>query len=85
MPKKSTESVPRTWGLDSWPPDVWPNSTNKARWVVRSHRDKLIAEGAVSRVGRQLVIHGPRYSRFLEKNAANVPDFEIAPNRAGSA
>lgn len=41
--------------------------------------------GALVRVGRELVVLGGRYSRWLERQATNVPGFEIAPNRPSGA
>jgi hypothetical protein len=37
--------------------------------------------GAIARVGRELVILGERYSKWLEKSTSNVPGYEIAANR----
>ena len=87
MPKKSATTTPHSWAVETWPADVYPHRPNRARYLVRLRRDELMAAGAIVRVGRELVVIGARYSRWLERQASRVPDFEIAPNRphAGEA
>lgn len=86
MPKITTKSsVPHSWGIDAWPADVYPGTVGRARYLVRVHRESLMLEGALVRVGRDLVVIGARYSRWLEKKAALVAEYEIAPNRDRSA
>ena len=75
------DSIPHSWGLNAWPSHVFPGSPKSARWLVRCNKNELVAAGALVRVGRQLVVIGNRYSRWLELQAAEVPGFEIAPNR----
>lgn len=83
MSKSTAKSqVPHSWGIDAWPNDVYPGSVGRARYLVRVHRQDLLVEGALVRVGRDLVVIGARYSRWLEKKASMVADYEIAPNRA---
>ena len=48
---------------------------------MRCNRSDLVAAGALVRVGRQLVVIGKKYARWLELQASEVVDFEIAPNR----
>jgi len=72
--------LPHSWSLNHWPPDVYPGSPSRARYVVRVHRNELLQAGALSRVGRDLIVLGERYGRWLEKNSANVPGYEIAAN-----
>jgi hypothetical protein len=80
MPKVQT-TLPHSWSINRWPADVYPGSPSRARYVVRVHRNELLHAGALSRVGRDLVVLGERYSRWLEKNCVNVPGYEIAANR----
>lgn len=77
----SAPDVPHSWDLEGWPASVFPGTTSRARYIVRSHRDDLLKEGAIARVGRELVIFGARYTRWLEKRAADVPGYVPAPNR----
>ena len=69
------ESDLHSWDLDGWPEYVWPNDSDRARWVVRSNRRELIAEGALTRVGKRVVILGNGYSRWLARRADRVDRF----------
>jgi hypothetical protein len=75
-------SIPASWALKSWPPDVYPNGTDRARRVLREHRDELLAAGSLARVGRELVVIGSRYQRWLERRTAHVPVYVCHANRA---
>jgi len=77
-------TLPHSWSVNSWPPGVYPGSATRGRYLVRMHRKELILAGALARVGRELIILGERYDRWPQKGAANVPNYEIAANRAGS-
>ena len=72
--------LPHSWTVDGWPPGVFPNSVTRARYLVRTHRDELILAGALSRVGRSLIVLGERYERWLQRKSARVPGYDIAPN-----
>lgn len=73
--------APHSWGIDSWPADVWPHTAARARYVIRSNKDDLVRAGALSRVGRELVILGERYSRWLERRTAHVCEYDCPANR----
>lgn len=77
----STAEVPHSWDLDGWPASVFPGSTSRGRYIVRTHKDDLMREGALARVGRELVVFGARYTRWLEKRASEVPGYVPPPNR----
>jgi hypothetical protein len=85
--KKSeiAEQVPPSWDIEHWPANVYPHTPNRGRYVVRSNKTELLNEGALTRVGRDLVVIGAGYARFLAKRAKNVASYEIAPNRSGQA
>jgi hypothetical protein len=72
MPAKETTF--RSWSISSWPPEVFPNDPLRARRIVRLNRDELLRAGAVSRVGRELVIFGDNYLRWLASRANKVTD-----------
>ena len=74
-------SIPHSWAITSWPPEVYPGGESRGRYIVRMHKADLIAAGALARVGRDLVIMGAAYERWLQRRRADVPDYEIAPNR----
>ncbi len=78
MPKAAP--LPHSWPVSDWPPGVYPGRANSARWLVRSHRDELMACGALVRVGRELVVLGEGFARFLARKIDRVEGFEIAPN-----
>jgi hypothetical protein len=73
--------IPHSWPIDGWPPGVHPGTPERGRYVVRANKDALLRAGALVRVGRELVILGERYARWLEMQAANVPGYQIAANR----
>ena len=78
------ESALHSWDFDNWPHSVWPNDPDRARWVVRSNRRELMAEGALSRVGKRLVILERGYSRWLARQADRVTWFDSnLPNLRG--
>lgn len=87
MPKTevSVTPVPHSWDLENWPAAVYPHRESRARYILRAHRDELILAGALTRVGRDLVVFGEAYARWLQKKAANVPGYVAAPNRESSA
>jgi hypothetical protein len=79
--RSATTEIPHSWDLEGWPSTVFPGTTSRARYIVRTHKDELIREGALARVGRELVVFGARYTRWLEKRASEVPGYVAAPNR----
>jgi len=74
--------VPHSWSIADWPPSVYPNDPKRGRYLIREHKADLLASGVLVRVGRELVIMGARYQRFLERQASRVPDYECAANAA---
>jgi hypothetical protein len=82
VPRKTLPEVPHSWSIADWPPSVYPNDSKRGRYLVREHKIDLLASGALSRVGRELVVLGPRYFRWLERQASRVPDFACAANAA---
>jgi hypothetical protein len=77
--------VPHSWPINDWPQTVYPNKSSSGRYVVRAYRDELQACGALTRVGRELVVLGEGYARFLARQSSKVSDYPIAPNQAGEA
>jgi hypothetical protein len=76
------QPAPHSWAIENWPAHVYPHSPGKGRYLIRSNRTKLVEAGALTRVGRDLVVMGAPYSKWLESLAGRVDDFHIAPNRA---
>jgi hypothetical protein len=81
MSKLQATKVPHSWDIENWPPDVYPNRSSRGRYLVRCHRDELMAAGAVTRIGRDLVVLGAAYAGWLQRNSSRVSGYEIAPNR----
>jgi hypothetical protein len=73
--------IPHSWSIANWPTTVWPSSERKARYFVRANKSALIQAGVLSRVGRDLIVLGARYSKWLELQASNVPGYEPAMNQ----
>lgn len=75
------ELVPHSWDIEHWPQQVYPHTPNRGRYVVRSHKTELLNCGALTRVGRDLVVIGAAYAKFLATRAERVAGYDIAPNR----
>jgi len=78
-PTASAGAVPHSWLLEAWPPNVAGNSKTGAYWS-RAYRDELLLEGALTRVGRQLIFFGRGFERWLLKKQPNVVDYTVAPS-----
>ena len=74
-------SLPHSWSLKDWPPPIYPNSSKKARYMVRANRDELTTAGALVRIGRELVVIGDRYMRWMAKKGIEVPGYECPDNK----
>ncbi len=90
MPRPAAAAAaiaPHSWDLEHWPHDVYPHSESRARWLLRARRNELIAAGALVRVGRELVVLGGPYARWLARQAEHVVGYESNANRrpAGAA
>jgi hypothetical protein len=81
----SKTSPLHSWSIKNWPPDIYPNTPEKGRYVVRAYRDELTRDGALVRVGRELVIIGAAYVRWLQKKGANVPGYDCPANKDRAA
>jgi hypothetical protein len=82
----SAERIPHSWGVDTWPDNVYPGNPSRARYIIRMHSDELVTSGALTRIGRDLVILGAGYAAWLQKQSPRVHSYPpIPPNRARSA
>ena len=77
--------VPHSWPVSNWPAEVWPNDTAKAHWMVRVHRNELVKMGALARAGRELIILGARYEKWLQRRVAEVLPYQSTANVAKRA
>ncbi len=81
MSTPKAEPLPHSWLVAEWPTNVVPNRQGAAKNLVRTHRQELIACGALVRIGRNLTILGEGYAQFLARKAKRVEGYVIAPNR----
>lgn len=72
----ATSKLPHSWDVRSWPQEVWPGSGPRARWILGAYRGELLAEGALARTAKVLVILGAGYQRWLNRRIAQVGDFQ---------
>lgn len=73
--------APHSWDIEHWPEGVYPHGESRARYMLRAYRDELMTAGALARVGRELVVIGDRYTRWLHARACHVPGFECPANQ----
>jgi hypothetical protein len=81
MSSPKVSLVPHSWPITLWPAEVYPNDPKKGRYIVRAHKKELVAAGALTRIGRDLVVFGAGYSKWLALQAGKVAGFEVAANR----
>jgi hypothetical protein len=77
--------LPHDWTIKTWPRDVYPYDGIKARHLLRINQSKLLAAGALTRIGREIVVLGAGYAKWMASNAPRVTDFEVAANRPENA
>jgi hypothetical protein len=74
-----------SWRIADWPPHVFPGTADSGRHLCQEKRDALVKAGALVRVGRELVVLGAGYMKWLKSQSKRVDDFKIAPNSAEHA
>jgi len=73
--------IPHSWDLEHWPQTVYPHTSSRARYLARAHRDELLQEGALARVGRELVFFGKNFDRWLQRQRGEVAGFDCPANK----
>jgi hypothetical protein len=74
-PKKQiSQPVPHSWDFEHWPLHVWPHSERRAKYIFKSNRSALIEAGALTRVGRDLVVLGAPYATWLVSQINRVKE-----------
>ena len=55
--------------------------------MIRAHKDELILAGAITRVGREFVLFGNEYSKWLQSKKPKVLDFvpNVTAKKRGAA
>jgi hypothetical protein len=77
--------LPHSWLFSNWPAGVAPGGESRGRYLFRVFKRELIAAGAITRIGRQVVFLGAGYARFLESRIGEVDGYEIQMNRVRRA
>ena len=80
----SKTAIPHSWNIKGWPPDVYPSDPGKARYLIRANQDSLTRAGALARIGRELVVIGLPYTRWLQKGASRVTGYNCPANKSRS-
>lgn len=75
--------APHSWDLEHWPSHVYPHTEGRARWLLRVHRDDLVRSGVLTRIGRELVVLGDAYTRWLQGKSMDVVDFQNGVAQSG--
>jgi hypothetical protein len=81
-PAERAATLPHSWPSSRWLPTVYPNTNEKARYLIRAHKRELLECGALVRIGRELVVIGVNYAKWLNRHRARVAGYDIAPNRS---
>jgi hypothetical protein len=81
MAKPIAQAAPHSWPVSKWPAFVWPGDSTKGKRFCRTYVDELVAAGALTRMGRDLVVMGEPFTRYMLKNVAAVKDFDVPANR----
>lgn len=81
MARSDSMPVPHSWSIKAWPDHVYPGDVDRARYMIRSNRDALVAAKALTRIGRDIVVLGSGYQRWLRSGIKRVNGYNIAPNR----
>jgi hypothetical protein len=84
MSRNQATLAPHSWGIPDWPATVYPHTPAKARYLIRANRDALVNHGALTRIGRDFVVMGTAYTRWLESQSNRVAGYRIAANRRGA-
>jgi hypothetical protein len=76
-----SSNVPHSWPVRNWPASVYPNDSRKGLYLVRIHGRELLKANALARIGRERIVFGAPYVRWMAKKAGDVPGYELAVNR----
>lgn len=57
-----------SWSLKHWPENVYPHSFKQGRYLVRCNLTSLDKAGVLRRIGRELVVLGDPYRKWLAAN-----------------
>ncbi len=57
-----------SWDVRNWPANVWPHKAARAKHCIDCNRDALVKAGVISRVGREIVVNGDAWRRWLHSS-----------------
>lgn len=80
-PKNPVQPAPHSWSVPDWPGFIYPGNGSKGRYLIQTHRAELVRAGAIVRIGRDLVVMGAPYTRWLATKGHLVLGYEAPPNR----
>jgi hypothetical protein len=83
--KPRVAEAPHSWSIEEWPSGVFPNTPQRARWLIREHKNELIDIGALARPGRELLIFGQPYCAWLASKKSRAAEFRNGAARSRSA
>jgi len=75
-----TITLPYSWTIKTWPRDVHPFDGAKARHLLRVHQAKLVAAGALTRIGHEIVVLGAGYAKWMASNVTRVTEYTPTAN-----
>jgi hypothetical protein len=81
MSRQSDQAAPHSWSVARWPAHVWPGDSTKGRRFVRTYEKELLKYKALTRMGREPVVMGAGFTRFMAAQAYRAADFEVPCNR----
>jgi hypothetical protein len=78
--KQDVMPAPHSWGFSNWPWWVWPGDGVRGKRFVRTYEEQLFKVGALTRGGRELIVEGAGFTKFLHSQRHMVKDFECPAN-----
>lgn len=82
MPKPIPAALPpHSWRTKDWPPFVYPGNCSSGKRIVWANQDTLVRLGALARCGRELVVFGGPYVKWLQSQGDRVSGYDLPANR----
>lgn len=78
----SAQPAPHSWSVHEWTeraPHVYPHTTESGSYLCRANQDELVKFGALVRVGRDRVIIGAKYDKWMQSRG--FPEMDLPMNR----
>lgn len=78
---QATNPLPHSWTIPRWPASVAPGNGAEGARLIRANKTALIEAGAISRIGRKLIVFGKGWEKWCALQANRVFDYDMAPNQ----